>query len=63
MEGDRKLMLRTRMVRQTDKVTSTRVKIKYRPSKGIPMDVGGKISESSRKKTTRVSIIDMLREI
>lgn len=50
------------MVTITERVTKTRVKSRYFPSSGIAIDVGGIISERSKKKTTKESMIDILSE-
>lgn len=55
--GERKLTLSTAMVTNTENETSTIVKRRYLPRRGTANDVGGIISDSSRKNTPKDSII------
>ena len=61
--GDRKWTLSVYTVRNIDIVTIIIVNNKYFPIRGITMDVGGLISDSSRKNTVRASRIEMDRVI
>ena len=51
VDGDLKLTFITKMVTPTEKLTRIKVNIKYFPKSGIANDVGGIISDNSKKKT------------
>lgn len=54
-----KLTLSTAMVTKTERETRIIVNSKYFPRSGTVKDVGGIISDNSRKNTPRDSTIDM----